>query len=171
MFPQPQPVIPYGEQTPTTALETESGHRSVRGILTEGRFLVFQDTGSGGLGLGVPNTQGQSDRLSHPTLVGSPVPSSKEADLTLRFVIFEQAIFPEPKYQIRSAFLDASSSFLDSNLEFTSQDQAATFTITYNPDGTSYTVQVESSGKYVSIEGERVSLSSSPFEFFIFSVT
>jgi phospholipase C len=158
-------VIPYGEQNPADALWTETGFRPVRGILTEGRYLVFQDTTSS-KGLAVSSTRGRS------TLGSSSVPSNKESDPSLRFIIHEQAIFPEAKYLIQSAFLDSSSSYLDSDLEFTSQDHAATFEITYNADGTSYSIQVVSSNRYISIDKSgQVSLSSSPFNFLAYSVT
>jgi phospholipase C len=162
-------VIPYGEQDPADALWTESGYRPVRGILTEGRYLVFQEPGSSNRGLAVSHTRGKS------SLTSSSVPSRKESDPALRFIIYEQAIFPEADFLIRSAFLDESSGYLDSNLEFTSRSRAATFSIDYNRDGTSYTIQAKTSKtskKYISInKAGKTSLSSSPFEFHVFSVT
>jgi phospholipase C len=166
MFPDHQAVIPYGEQDPADALWTESGSRPVRGILTEGRYLVFQDSGSSKRGLAVSNTRG------HSSLSSSSVPTKKESDPALRFIIYEQSVFPEANYQIRSAFLEESSSYLDSDLEFTSKSRAATFTITYNSDGTSYSIQDQSSKKYISISKDgKTSLSSSPFDFHVFAVT
>jgi phospholipase C len=178
MFPDPQPIIPYGEQDPATALWTESGFRAVRGIVTEGRYLVFQGTGAHNLGLAASgsgsdsNGQPQADTHGHTQLSSSPVPSQKESDPNIRFIIHEQGIFPDLKYLIQAASLPASSSYLDSDLQFTSPSSAAAFSITYNAEGTSYTIQVASSQKYISVnERGQVSLSSEPFEFTIFSVT
>ncbi|QIW99400.1 hypothetical protein AMS68_004918 [Peltaster fructicola] len=42
-----KPPVPYGKQNISTALATESGFKSVRGQLTEGRYLVFELNGRG----------------------------------------------------------------------------------------------------------------------------
>lgn len=44
-FPTQRPPVPYGKQKESTALYTESGFKSVRGMLTEGRYLVFEAEG------------------------------------------------------------------------------------------------------------------------------
>lgn len=40
-----RPPVPYGNQTAKEALETERGFKSVRGNITEGRYLVFEKDG------------------------------------------------------------------------------------------------------------------------------
>jgi phospholipase C len=40
-----RPPVPYGKQDPKTALATEQGFKSVRGDLTEGRYLVLEMNG------------------------------------------------------------------------------------------------------------------------------
>lgn len=39
------PPVPYGEQTVATSLVSEEGFKSVRGKLTEGRYLTFESDG------------------------------------------------------------------------------------------------------------------------------
>jgi phospholipase C len=170
MFPDPQPIIPYGQQNPSTALATEAGHRATRGILTEGRYLVIQEPGSSNRGLGVSSTRGRS------TLSSFSVPTKKETEPSIRFIIYELGTFPDMQYQIQSAFLKNSakdsSSYLGSDLEFTTKSEAATFAITYTSDGTSYSIQVTSSKKYISISsGGQVTLSSAPYQFSVFAIT
>jgi phospholipase C len=168
MFPDPQPDVPYGEQTETTALFTESGFRQTVGRLTDGRFLVFQDPDSS-KGLAVQSSRG------HSTLGSSSVPKEKESEPSIRFIIYEQGIFPDMQYKIQSALLKdsgSSSSYLGADLEFTSNEKAEPFTIIYDATSLTYTIQVESSNKYISISKDgKVSLSSSPFHFSGFAVT
>ena len=40
-----RPPVPYGKQKASTSLVTESGFKSVRGMLTEGRYLTFEAGG------------------------------------------------------------------------------------------------------------------------------
>ena len=42
MFNVTRPPVPYGQQTEANSLVTETGFKSVRGMLTEGRFLTFE---------------------------------------------------------------------------------------------------------------------------------
>ena len=41
----PRPAVPYGQQTVAGSLFSEQGFKSVRGALTEGRYLVFEMNG------------------------------------------------------------------------------------------------------------------------------
>jgi phospholipase C len=168
MFPDPQPDVPFGKQTEDSALFTESGFRQTVGRLTNGRYLVFQEPNSN-KGLAVQSSRG------HSTLGSSSVPTQKESEPAIRFIIYEQGIFPDMKYKIQSAFLKdsgSSSSYLDSELEFTSNEKAEEFIITYDANSLAYTIQVESSNKFISIDKTgKVSLSSSSFQFSSFAVS
>jgi phospholipase C len=168
MFPDPQPIIPYGKQNEATALFTETGFRQTVGRLTDGRYLVFQEPNAS-KGLAVQSSRG------HSTLDSSSVPTQKESEPSIRFIIYEQGVFPELKYKIQSDFLKgvgSSSSYLGSDLEFTSSDKAEEFIINYDAGSLTYTIQVESSNKFISIsKNGQVSLSSSSFGFSVFAVT
>ncbi|CAN8103510.1 unnamed protein product [Discula destructiva] len=45
LYAEQRPPVPYGNQVAEDALATEEGFKSVRGNLTEGRFLVFEKNG------------------------------------------------------------------------------------------------------------------------------
>jgi phospholipase C len=167
MFPVVQPEIPYGEQDPATALWVESGFRQVIGILTEGRYLVFEEaSGSKNLGLSVSDSHG---RL---TLTSSSVPTQKESDVSHRFIIHTQGIFPQSLFQLQTGVATSSASYLNSKLEFVTKAQAATFSIEYDSVTQTYTLQDVSSKKFISVSSKgEVELSSSSTAFSVFSVT
>jgi phospholipase C len=44
-YPQTRPTVPYGSQNESSSLATEQGFKSLRGDLTEGRYLVLEMNG------------------------------------------------------------------------------------------------------------------------------
>jgi phospholipase C len=160
-------------QDEATALFVEPGFRRTVGMLTEGRYLVFQQTSSSGqdLGLTVTNTTSCSPTLT-ANLISSPVPLQKELNPSQRFIIHTSGFYPDFEYQIQSAFVNSTDSFFGSGLAFVEQTDAATFLIVDHMNGQGYSIQEKSSKKFVSIDSRgRVLLASSDYRFTVFAVT
>ncbi|KIJ53598.1 hypothetical protein M422DRAFT_241835 [Sphaerobolus stellatus SS14] len=117
-FPNPQPPVPYGQQTRENSLDIETGFKSVRGALTEGRFLVFESNGlalsysSLLKGLSVDKAAPQHDVNTH------------------RFIL--HATVPPPATTFNLQFAGSpNQGFIDNNnRETTSISNAAVFNIT-----------------------------------------
>lgn len=79
LFAVQRPDVPYGNQTAEDALATEQGFKSVRGNITEGRYLVFEKDGqaitnlNGSLGLSsASSTHDAREQRWIVTYVGNP---------------------------------------------------------------------------------------------------
>lgn len=160
-FPDPQPPIPYGNQTRETSLNIEDGFKSVRGALTEGRFLVFESNGHalafGGSDIGLTVS---------PTAPLHDTPSN-------RFVLHATEDPPATTFTLQFAG-NTSAGFVGPNLQPTASIQQATvFNITDLGSGRGYTVQEVPSGDFISIGtgGSSVAVGSDTTTFQIFSVT
>ncbi|KIJ38386.1 hypothetical protein M422DRAFT_781472 [Sphaerobolus stellatus SS14] len=157
-FSNPQPPIPYGNQTRQNSLDIEDGFKSVRGALTEGRYLVFESNGlalSFSLvlnGLGFANATAQHD-----------------ID-TQRFIL--HATMPPPATTFNLQFAGSPSrGFVDNNiLETTSASNAAIFNITDLGNGQGYTINQTSGGSLSVLLGEISNMTQTP-TFNVFSVT
>ncbi|KAL8280901.1 hypothetical protein RQP46_006580 [Phenoliferia psychrophenolica] len=134
---------PYGLQTEAEALWTESGFKSVRGAITEGRYLTLE---SGDF-----------------ALTYSPIRTVLEAT--------DPTLATANTFKIRFASAMASDpAYLSSSLGLATQAAADTFTIVNQGTGTGYSLQ-NSAGKFVSLANGKVSLSSKATSFNLFSVT
>ncbi|KAF8479385.1 non-hemolytic phospholipase C precursor [Gautieria morchelliformis] len=161
MFPDPEPPIPFGEQTRQTSLIIENGFKSVRGALTEGRYLVFESNGDAlafddqSRGLGVAPAVPSHDAPTH------------------RFILHATAPPPATTFNIQFAG-SPSTAFLDqNNKEATLINNAAVFNITDLGSGKGYTVQQVPSGKFISFSENKASvlLGDHQQTFNVFSVT
>jgi len=157
-FPNPQPVVPFGQQTRETSLQIENGFKSVRGTLTEGRFLVFE---SNGLALSFDNTN-----EAFGTSKAVPAHDSDEQ----RFII--HATVPPPATTFMLQFAGSPTrGFVDKNNKQTANiNDAAVFNITDLGNGQGYTLQqISGSGKFVTTSNN---LSGHQAQIFnVFSVT
>ncbi|KAF8510409.1 extracellular phospholipase C [Hysterangium stoloniferum] len=160
-FPNPQPMIPFGNQKLETSLFIEDGFKPVRGALTEGRFLVFE---SNGFAL---EYNSQTKGLS----VERAVPNHDTP--THRFILHATAPPPATTFQLQFAG-SPSRGFVDKNFkETTSIDSAAVFAITDLGNGKGYTIKLLSDGRFLAAleASEKIKLGGALGTFKIFSVT
>ena len=136
--------------------------QSVRGALTEGRFLVFESNGH------ALSFDAEQKALSVAPTVGSHDSPSQ------RFILHATAPPPATTFTIQPADTP-STGFISSNHQLTtSMNDAAVFNITDLGFGRGYTVQqVSSNGNFVSFsEGNAaVQLGEQQQTFSVFSVT
>ncbi|EJT98678.1 putative phospholipase C [Dacryopinax primogenitus] len=146
--------VPYGLQSETEALAVESGFRSVRGSVTEGRYLVFESAGvalaaADGLGVAAPLAQ-------------------KETDATQRFVIHAS----NPLDADATVFsISSNGNYINAQLELDSAANAAVWNITFSASTMSYNIQDTNSGQYLSLTSAKPVLGSTAAPFKIYSVT
>ncbi|KZO93580.1 phosphoesterase-domain-containing protein [Calocera viscosa TUFC12733] len=147
-------IVPYGVQTPEEALAVEAGFRSVRGGLTEGRYLVLESAGfalaaNGALGVATPLAQ-------------------KETDATQRFVLHA----PNPLNADATIFsLSNGDNYINTQLGLDSAANAAIWNITFTASTMSYNVQDTTSSMYLTLTSSKPVLGSDPAPFKIYSVT
>ncbi|KIK54173.1 hypothetical protein GYMLUDRAFT_264781 [Collybiopsis luxurians FD-317 M1] len=162
--------VPYGKQTPADSLFTETGFKTVRGSLTEGRYLVIESS---------RNNLALS--FNGSSLGTSPATSNKLDTPSQRFVIHatDPAVATGKSFRVSSAAFvmdatnpaNATTPFLDSNLHFGSINSSAVFNITYEGAGV-YNFKENGSGKFLSISNNGVpALSGDAEDFNIFSVS
>ncbi|KAF5343619.1 hypothetical protein D9758_015423 [Tetrapyrgos nigripes] len=121
-----QPPIPYGNQTEEDSLVTEQGFKSVRGALTEGRYLVIESNDSTlALAISTDNT----------TFIASPASETKFDVPSQRFVIHatDPTVASANTFKISAGadFDGLSSMYITSNLTLGTKDEAAVFDITF----------------------------------------
>ncbi|KIK54174.1 hypothetical protein GYMLUDRAFT_249774 [Collybiopsis luxurians FD-317 M1] len=162
--------IPYGKQTLQDSLFTETGFKTVRGSITEGRYLVIES-----------NRNNLALSLSGSSLGTSQVTPEKFNTPSQRFVIHatDPKLATGKTFRISSAAFvtdatdpaNATTPFLDSNLRFGSVNSSAVFNITYEGSGL-YNIKESSSGKSLSVNNNGVpSLGGTAEDFKIFSVS
>ncbi|RMZ79485.1 hypothetical protein DV738_g3307, partial [Chaetothyriales sp. CBS 135597] len=151
-----RPPVPYIGQTEETSLVTEKGFKSVRGYLTEGRFLTFEASG-----FALSNDGGNCQTIS------TTAATSSHSDIAQRWVIHETAT-DSRKYTISSV---VDGRYIGDHGALVSKDSAAEFDITYLGGGKGYTL-LASDGKYITIDQNgRVLATTTPgCGFSIFSV-
>lgn len=167
MFPETTPPIPYGQQTRENSLFIENGFKSVRGSLTEGRFLVFQ----------ADNMVLSYDHSTRDLGLTSAPPSSKFASSSddIRFVL--HATSPPPATTFKLQFTGApTNTYIDKNLKGTSSlNNAAIFNITDLGNGQGYTINSLHSSEFIALSShgktQEIALNKSPTSFQVFSVT
>ena len=158
LYPVQQPPVPYGSQNSNMSSLSEKGFKSVRGALTEGRYLSFesgsfvlQNGGSNSTGLAVGQATAAHDQRSQLFVVHQSAPGSNQ-------------------FSISSAI---DGSYLTTSLKFTnSSSSAETFTITYLGGGSGYSLET-SNNTYITISSSSLSITSiAPSAgFLVFSVT
>lgn len=183
-----QPVPPYGTQTEANSLITETGFKRVRGYLTEGRYLVFEN---GNMALTSPvgpkTTSSSSSVVWLPTAAAASSSNSTNSTATTasknslyasnaapdhstlnqRFVIHTTAAPPVSTFKISNS---DSSAWIQPDLTLTSNNgTAAVFTIADLGNGQGHTLQTN--GKYLTISRNTVTLGKTSTPFKVFSVT
>ncbi|KAF5352278.1 hypothetical protein D9758_011976 [Tetrapyrgos nigripes] len=148
-----QPPIPYGKQTEEGSLITEQGFKTVRGYLTEGRYLVIE-SGNSALSVGTDNT----------TLVTTNASEDKFNKPSQRFVVHAT----DPSDASANTFRISAGPDFDGDstmyirvspqLGFGPVDEGAVFGITFLGGSAGYLFQEQGSGKFLSLEGGAVSL-------------
>ncbi|KIK54166.1 hypothetical protein GYMLUDRAFT_48960 [Collybiopsis luxurians FD-317 M1] len=162
--------VPYGKQTLADSLFTETGFKTVRGSLTEGRYLVIESS-----------RKNLALSLSGSSLSTSSVTPNKFNTPSQRFVIHatDPTVATGKTFRISSAALitdptniaNATTPFLDSNLHFGSINSSAVFNITYEGAGV-YNIKDSASGKALSLGNNGApSLGGNAEDFKIFSVS
>jgi len=148
-----RPTVPYGQQTPQNALYSEDGFKTVRGGLTEGRYLVFEMNG-----FAIANI---NDTVSSSR-------ATQQHDSAVQRWIAHQLQPAGKSFQISSA-VDGAFIASDSTLT-TSQGSAVTLTIEDQGNGAGYTVQGPSG--YLQIDsGGKLTWASQSNGFSLLSVT
>ncbi|KAJ3846301.1 non-hemolytic phospholipase C precursor [Lentinula lateritia] len=176
-----QPPVPYGQQTLTDSLFTETGFKIVRGrsdsprstllgSLTEGRYLVIESS-TKNLALSANNT----------SLGTSAATNDKFTTPSQRFVIYatDPKLATGKTFRISSAasvidataIANATTPFLDANLQFGSINSSAVFNITYGGSGV-YSFLESGSGKFLGLGDNGVPMLGGEAESFkIFSIS
>jgi phospholipase C len=151
-----RPPIPYGQQKENTSLISEKGFKSVRGYLTEGRYLTFE---AAGYALSNPGASA--------TALNATKSTASHDDVAQRWIIHETAT-DSRLYTVNSA---VDGRFIGANLTLVNEKEAMVHNITYLGGGKGYRVQ-GSDGKYMSIGAAgKLNLGSSGRQFAIYSVT
>jgi len=162
--------VPFGQQTPADSLFTETGFKTVRGSLTEGRYLVIEPSNT--------NLALSSEKSS---LTTSASTTEKFNTPSQRFIIHatDPTVASANSFTIASAAVvtDATAitnfttPFLNSNLNFGSVNSSAVFNITYEGAGV-YKFLETDSGKFLSVGRNGVpALGADAGTFNIFSVS
>ena len=159
-YPVERPVVPYGNQTESSALYFEDGYKEVVGYLTEGRYLTFEKDGY------ALSNDGSSSTVS---LTSS---TSAHSSIHQRWIISYNSDEESQIYYLTSAYdgryLGVDGSLHSSNLA------AAEVAITFLGNGSGYTVKYESGSDYIDIiKGSlTTTATSAPSQgFTIYSVT
>ncbi|KAJ3824170.1 non-hemolytic phospholipase C precursor [Lentinula raphanica] len=160
-----QPPVPYGQQSQTDALFTETGFKVVRGSLTEGRYLVIES-----------NTKNLALSFNDSSL-GTSVPTDIEFDTpSQRFVIHatDPQVATGKSFMISSAASAVNTTaapFLNADLQFGSVNSSAVFNITYEGGGVYKFLEGES-GEFLTLGDDGVpALGGEGEAFMIFSVS
>jgi phospholipase C len=162
--------VPYGQQTEADSLFTETGFKTVRGSLTEGRYLVIESSGKN-LAL---SSKGSALSTSASTADKITTPSQ-------RFIIHatNPEVISENSFRIASAasitdatgIANVTTPFLNDKLLFVSVNSSAVFNITYEGGGV-YNFMESSSGLFLSLEDNGTPMLGREAESFnIFSVS
>ncbi|KAF3912765.1 hypothetical protein ABW20_dc0105965 [Dactylellina cionopaga] len=153
-FPTQRPPVPYGNQTVATSLVSENGFKTVRGQLTEGRYLVLEANG-----YAVANNNGAISAMKA---------TSTHSSKSQRWVV-HQVQTGGSQFTISSA---SSGEYIGSGLKFVnSAASALVFTINDLGNGQGYTLRIShGENLHLSSKGE-LSLTPNATSFKIFSVT
>ncbi|KIW76133.1 hypothetical protein Z517_10878 [Fonsecaea pedrosoi CBS 271.37] len=155
-----RPPVPYGNQSEETSLVSEKGFKSVRGYLTEGRYLTFESSG-----YALSNPGGEAAEFNATKATAS------HSSMAHWWVIHETAT-DSRKYTISSA---VDGRYMGANMELVNKTMAVMYAIRYLGGGKGYNL-VSSDGDLVTIDTTgKLSMSSTAEgeapTFFIYSVT
>ncbi|KIK60377.1 hypothetical protein GYMLUDRAFT_97114 [Collybiopsis luxurians FD-317 M1] len=162
--------VPYDQQTLADSLFTETGFKTVRGSLTEGRYFVIES-----------NNKDLALSFSEGSLGTSATTSDKFSTPSQRFVIHatNPAVATGKSFMISSAVFVTDATeinnepppFLGGDLRFGSMNSSAVFNITYKGVGL-YNFMESGSRKFLSLDNAGTpSLSENAGDFKVFSVS
>jgi phospholipase C len=147
-YPDNQAPVPYGPENAhqDLSLLVEEGFRPVRGLLTEGRFLTFED-----LGLALTNLNGKT--------VGVSLATASHSGIRQRWIL--HATGSPNTFYIQSAvdktYISTKLGSLTPNVK-----DAQTLTISYTPDGATYSFSIgEKGSSFVSLSSGQSSSAAS----------
>jgi phospholipase C len=149
-----RPTVPYGNQTVACSLVSEPGFKSVRGALTEGRYLVFEMNGyalsnSGSGTVGTSGVTPQHEQMSQRWIVHRLQPSGTD-------------------FNVSSA---VDGTFIAPDASLTSNpNSAAALSIQDLGNGQGYTVLGSSGYLFIGVNGT-LAWSATASGFSLFSVT
>ena len=153
-YPTQRPPVPYHNQTAANTITTETGFKSVRGQLTEGRCLTFE-------------MNGYALANSNNALKASKA-TAKHALKPQRFVIHQLAAGGN-HFTISS---DSNGKYITSTTAFGAAAKAVAFAINDLGNGAGHTLQDTATGMYASIgKNGAVTFSKTAKGFSVFSVT
>jgi phospholipase C len=153
-YPTQRPPVPYGNQTIANSLVSEDGFKTVRGQLTEGRYLTFEANG-----YALTNSGGK--------LTTSKASAEHDAKAQ-RWVVHQQKIEGN-QFTISSA-IDGTYVGLGMNL-LGSTTGALPFTIVDLGNGSGYSIQA-ANGTFVNIDDNgELDLCNAARAFTVYSVT
>lgn len=167
-----QPPVPFGQQNSTQnstqrmSSLSEKGFKSVRGALTEGRYLAFESNG-----FALQNGGSNTTKYSNGTGALGAGQTVPQHDQRSQLFVIHQLQPGGTQFQISSA---VDGSYLTSDLRFTKDRRPReNFTIRYLGGGQGYSVQT-SHGMYLAITPTgklRPANDAPPRGFSVFSVT
>jgi phospholipase C len=151
------PSVPYGNQNTETALETEQGYKSVRGQLTEGRWLTFEHNGRAISNLG---------NISASISTGA---ATRDHELKAQRWVLQQLLPGGDKFHVYSAL---DQRYIVAGLGLGSKSEAQNITITYSGSRGGYNL-LQESGEFIAIDhaAEIIQSSNQSCGFEIYSVT
>ncbi|EJU00487.1 phosphoesterase-domain-containing protein [Dacryopinax primogenitus] len=149
--------VPYGKQNATIELAVEAGFRSVRGSITEGRYLVFESAS-----LALADCAG--------ALAVSSSQPRKQTDPSQRWIIhaIDSTMATATVFKISTP----AGQYITSALGLTDVSRAGTWNITHAAESVgTYWVQETGSGMYLTLTDAEPVLGTDPAPFKLFSVT
>ena len=152
------PPVPYGAQSTNVAALSETGFKSVRGNLTEGRFLTFEKDG---FALTNPGPIGSAAQFTAANAAADHSSKSQQWVVT-------QLAQDGQQFLVSSA-LDGLYMGNGTSLRNNS-GIAEQYTVTFLGGSSGYALETQV-GMYLSLENGEVSLASGVFGFDVFSVT
>ncbi|KAK9487019.1 phosphoesterase family-domain-containing protein [Lipomyces starkeyi] len=163
-LPYSRPPVPYGNQTEKDSLWTETGHKQLRGQLTEGRYLVFQMSDREHRYALAFNEKSKTLTYTSKHAHAENVDVELE-DATQRFYVIQVGNEFSHNFYIKSAF----GYYLHYSGQFhKTQAEASIFTIIYDRQS-GYTIQYD--GRFVCKTRSSVGYCKDAHHFNIFSVS
>jgi phospholipase C len=139
-----QPIVPCGLQAVETALGTEQGYKKVRGQLTEGRWLTFEQNGY------ALSNAGNTNRTNVTNLFVTATKATKSHNKKMQRWVLEVLELGGNEFRIYSA---VDERFFGEGLVLVDVlSGAQNFTINDLGNGKGY-ILAGSNGKYICIDG------------------
>lgn len=152
-----RPPVPYGRQTESSSLVTEAGFKSVRGMLTEGRYLVLE---SNGYALGASGSYVIAQKAS-----------AQHDSKSQRWVIYETADGGAGATEVIVSSVVDGRWLATGNRLTSDKSKAAALKIVDMGNGKGYSLQDAQSGQYLSVGHGKLSLGRVNAGWKVFSVT